>query len=505
MPRLTYGEYASLILHDYLQKLLFSSAQTEDRNSGCKVRKVRYRRKLNNRQLKFSQTRQDIRILLPEPLDKNLQSDSYVANSADTFPTYDFWPTLSKEDADILTEKHASKGLYLPDSIIFDETVLNLNTLDRSVLNSNALDKSGLTTNKLDAKYYLLPVVSKDGKLKHVFLTFPIACSLQAILETNIWLTPHPDLLILLYQSQHPIHLYVAIRFGARTLKLSHEYILSHSNPIADIIELYSCWQYNLIKTEDTIVPISQIPNWKLLTLFAKQKKHPFLELIDYKNFLLPNQPQKILLSDDSVLTFDENSGILNIFSKGSAMHRSNFIGVHYIKRFSLLCFQMLLSDQVFIFLKLDADATEFVENVNNWVDCRLDKYKIYFYKKVSYDNFIIHSGMVQYNDKENFFLILYYDRLELYGVNRKHKIRFYLNNQVYLKYKLYLSAKWNDVCVLRNELEESNEWFLTCISYIYENNAEVTNIPKVLRFCSENVLETKTWLSYIHYLKIVI
>lgn len=359
---------------------------------------------------------------------------------------------------------------------------------------------------ELDIDHYPLPIITKAAQLAHIYLTLP-KCFINEREANRSMLTPFLDFFYFYQQIQLGKTFYVVIQHGTRSLKISHHYILTTINPLELVLRSYSKnYTVNLLQTEIISIPLIQIPNWKYIVLYETQKANGHLKLVNFKNYLKQNNSIQISLYDKSKLIFDLNLGILIIPNHKTCMHRNSFHELEYNKLLSQLAFKMMFLEEIVILTYPNKDCTKFVKEVNCWSNHFEDKSNMYIYKSVKFNDSILYANDVIYFNEECF-MILYYNRFELYKKNYKHRIRSYLNNSLDLKFKLIFSAKWNDVCSSEQELNNIDKpcWFLLCVSYIRGDGLIVLNNPKFFNFASETVLQKRKWLQYVYYLKIVV
>lgn len=496
MAELSYLEFQQLLIHYYLQNMLFLQTESYSIRTG-KQKKKEFTNNLTQKRranvLKNKLFKSKFKLLSPEPTQNDfLNLSRYKQNDISDDETI-----VSAEDKLSLTKFES-----LP--------LLKIEKDNDSILRNDGLMKFD---------YFPLPIVQTNGKLIFINLSIPILQQDtngigQNITNKSFILTPFHDLYQFYKQKQYITNGYVIIRHDTKTLKLTNHYLLSTENPIETIILKYEATHnFNLIETENTVIPLNQLPNWRILILYQNQIKQRQLKLINFSKFLTKNNTIHIILNDRSILMFDLNSGLLTIPFHNTCMHRTDFHKIEYDKFSKMLCFKMLFLEEITVFVKqINYDCIRFIDTVNDWNNDTFNffsKKNMYIHKEIIYNDVILYANKIKYNDdKSQSILILYYDRFEIYKKIHKHKVRTYLNNNFDLKYKLILSAKWYDVCFPeKNHFvdKDKTDWFLLCISYIIRDGIEVVKNPKFIKFSSETILEKQLWFKYIHYLKIII
>ncbi|XBW36197.1 hypothetical protein QEN19_001777 [Hanseniaspora menglaensis] len=444
-----------------------------------------------NKKDKILQTKK-IRLLLPESLPVDLNNILFDINRLNL-----------KNEKSALSKSYKKQAKTL-DYIKFATKEKHSNTFTYQ----NPIIKDTFDLQQPPNDYFLLPVVDVKGNLKHLCLSFSPANNKFGISNFENILTPFQDLYFLYYQSQRASNSYVIVQFETKTTRLTHDYILSNRNPFDSILSSsYNCKFFNLIKIDKKIIPLKQLPSWKILTLYYNQENPRYLSLINFENFLVLNDIIKIKLQLGKTLTFDLNSGVLNISNQQTCMHRSDFKHIEYNSLSPVLLFKMISTEDILICTESNFDASETVQKINNWENFRKQSPILYMFEEIPSQNSILFAGKVKFDKIKDCMLILYYNRFEVYREQSKHLIRSYLNKKLDLKYKLCFYTFWKNICLPPQYLQrsETTEWILISISYFKTNNLEVVNAPKVLKFGCESVSEKEKWLEYISYLKIVV
>lgn len=436
-----------------------------------------------NASLKSPRLCTKLKLLEPEPITKIL------FNSADT---------------QILQSRNDLSESFLKDK----QKISSKNLSSWKIIKLQKLQPENFSERlNLNPDFYPLPIITKGANLSYIYLD-PLRCfNNKREVHISI-LTPFYDLLYFYQQIQFGKTLYVVIQHGTKSIKLSHRYILTTKNPIQLVLMSYSKnYTVDLLQTDVISIPLVQIPNWKLIVLYETQKANGRLKLVNVRNYMKQNKTIQITMQDKSQLIFDLNMGMLIIPYHKTCMHRSNFHKIEYNKVLSILIFKMLFLEEIVILTHPSNNCTDFVNEVNCWSTDFENQSDIFIFENIKFNDSILYANDVIYNFNEECYLILYYNRFELYKKKYKHQIRTYLNNNLDLRFKLIFSAKWNDICSLEQELNNISNpyWVLLCVSYICGDGFSILNKPKYFNFTSETVLQKQKWLKYIYYLKIVV
>ncbi|OBA28541.1 hypothetical protein HANVADRAFT_120512 [Hanseniaspora valbyensis NRRL Y-1626] len=270
--------------------------------------------------------------------------------------------------------KYKQNDIFDHESIVSAEDKLSLTKFESLPLLKSEKDNNSILKNDRSMKfdYFPLPIVQTNGKLIYINLSIPIlqqdTNGIDGVEKTFI-LTPFHDLYQFYKQKQYITNGYVIIRHDTKTLKLTNHYLLSTKNPIETIILNYqNTYNFNLIETENTIIPLNQLPNWKILILYQNQINQRQLKLINFSKFLTKNNTIHIILNDRSLLMFDLNSGLLTIPFHNTCMHRTDFHKIEYDNFLKILCFKMLFLEEITVFVKqINYDCMRFIDTVNDW------------------------------------------------------------------------------------------------------------------------------------------